>query len=71
VRDHQHVRGQHQHRDVAADFGAVKVGFQVHQVGDAVAAVQGIVHDVGHEAGVKTCLLQRAIEALALRTVAV
>ena len=67
VGDDQHVGGQHQHRDVAADLGPVKVGFQVHQVRHAVAAVQGVVDDVGHQPGVEAGLLEGTFKALALR----
>ena len=67
VGDDQHVVGQHQHGDVAADLGAVKVGFQVHQVGHAVAAVQGVVNNVGHQPGVEAGLLEGPFQALALR----
>ncbi len=69
--DHQHVRGEHQHGDVAPDLGPVEVGFQVHKVGHAFAAVQGVVDDVGHQAGVEARLLEGAVQALALGAVAV
>jgi hypothetical protein len=56
---------------MAPDLCPVKVRFKVDQVGDAVAAVQGVVNDVGHEQGVEACLLEGAVKALALRAVAV
>jgi hypothetical protein len=71
VGDHQHVGGEDQHGDVAADLGPVKVGLQVHQVGHAFASVQGVVDDVGHQAGVEAGLLQGAVQAQGLRCVAV
>ena len=69
VGDDQHVLGQDQHGDVAADLGAVEVRLEVHQVGHAVAAVEGVVNDVGHQPGVETGLLERTLQALTLRTV--
>jgi hypothetical protein len=56
---------------MAPDLGPVKVRFKVDQVRDAVAAVQGVVNDVGHEQGVEACFLEGAVKALALRAVAV
>jgi hypothetical protein len=56
---------------MTADFGPVKVGFQVDQVGNAVAAVQGIINNISHKTGVEACLLERPFQALALRAVAV
>jgi hypothetical protein len=56
---------------MAPDLGPVKVRFEVDQVGYAVAAVQGVVNDVGHEQGVEACLLEGTVKALALRAVAV
>jgi hypothetical protein len=47
------------------------MGFQVHQVGNALAAVQGVVHHVGNQTGVETRLLQRTVQALALGAVVV
>ena len=48
---------------MAADLGAVEVGFQVDQVGHAVAAVQGVVDDVGHQQRVEAGLLEGAVQA--------
>jgi hypothetical protein len=56
---------------MAPDLGPVKVRLKVDQVGYAVAPVQGVVNDVGHEQGVEACLLEGAVKALALRAVAV
>jgi hypothetical protein len=71
VGDHEHVVGQYQHRNVPPDFGPVKVCFEVNQVGKAIPAVEGVVHDVGHEPGVEGRLLQCPVQALALGGVVV
>jgi hypothetical protein len=71
VGDHQHVRGKDQHRDVAADLGPVKMGFQMHQMGHAFAAVQRVVNNVGHQERVETGLLECVVQAQGLRRVAV
>jgi hypothetical protein len=71
MRDHQHVLGEDQDGDVPADLGAVEVRLEVDQVCEAVPAVQGVVHHVGHQQRVKAGLLQGAFEALALHAVVV
>jgi hypothetical protein len=54
---------------VAADLGPVEVGLKMYEVGHAIAAIQGVGDDVGHEPGVKSGLLESPLQALALRTV--
>jgi hypothetical protein len=71
VRDHEHVLGEHQDGDVAPDFGTVEVRLKVYEVGKAVPAVEGVIHDVGHQARVEAGLLQGSVQALALGGVVV
>ncbi|CAH0326389.1 hypothetical protein SRABI128_05305 [Microbacterium sp. Bi128] len=54
---------------MAADLGPVEVCLEMYEVGHAIAAIQGIGDDVGHEPGVETGLLEGPFQALALRTV--
>jgi hypothetical protein len=43
--------------------------FKMHKVRHAVAPVQGVINDVGHQPGVEACLLERPFQALALDAV--
>src|SRR5919205_70128 len=47
--DHQHVLGEDQDGDVPADLGPVEMRLKVDQVCQAVPAVQGVIHHVGHQ----------------------
>ena len=55
--DDEAVRGEHEHRDMAADRLLVQGGLLVHEVSDDLIARHGRAHHVNHEGGQISCVL--------------